>query len=64
MYTLSNEDFTRAMRLLLSFANSKGKTRRENEDRRQAHLLYRKLKKRAEKAAQSSSVITNQAKTR
>ena len=46
MYRISNGDFDKAVRLLTAFANSKGDTRRENEDRRQARLLLRKMQRR------------------
>lgn len=50
MYNLSNQDFTKAVRLLRAFADSKGNTLREREDRRQAALLVRKMQKRKKSA--------------
>ena len=46
MYRISNGDFDKAVRLLSAFADSHGVTRRENEDRRQARLLLRKMQRR------------------
>ena len=50
MYSLSNDDFAMAVRLLRAFAATKGDTLREREDRRQATLLFRKMEKRQKTA--------------
>ena len=50
MFSLSNTDFIRAIRLLSAFADTVANTRREREDRRQAALLIRKMQKRRESA--------------
>ena len=42
MISISNSDYAKAMRLLRSFARSKGENLRANEERRQAYLLVKK----------------------
>ena len=49
MVNLSNDDYLMTVRLLKAFASSKGSTRKENEERRQAYLLLRKWEKRQRK---------------
>ena len=48
MYKISNTDFERALRLLRSFAATKGGTLREQEERRKAKLLIRKLERKTQ----------------
>ena len=50
MYSISNTDLAKAVRLLSAFSDTKGDTIRENEDRRQARLLVRKFQKRMKTA--------------
>lgn len=64
MYSISNDDFTMVVRLLRSFSQTKGKTLREVNERRMAHLLFNKLKKKGEKGRSSPSLISHQEKTR
>ena len=57
MYSISNDDFTMVVRLLRSFSQTKGTTLREVNERRMAHLLLKKLKKKGEKGR--SSPVSN-----
>lgn len=50
MLSLSNQDFALVVRLLKSFSKTKGETLRDINERRVAHLLYRKLEKRKKSA--------------
>lgn len=50
MFSISNSDLAKAVRLLSAFSDTKGDTLRENEDRRQARLLVKKFQKRMKTA--------------
>ena len=46
MISISNTDYSQVIRLLRAFSETKGKSLREQEQRRQAVLLRRKLEKK------------------
>jgi len=64
MYSISNDDFTMVVRLLKSFSQTKGTTLREVNERRMAHLLHNKLKKKGEKRRSPTALISYQEKSR
>lgn len=57
MYRISNTDYALLLRLLRCFAETKGNTLRESEQRRKALLLRRRLEKKTKEPVMKKYLI-------